>query len=93
MDDDGRQAWGITRRLRKYRGRMTQIIHEESCAPQHTKNETKWVNENIANTIKEIYHDTKYTARLESKRNFTAELVKFAIGAVVLLTLIGMMFG
>ena len=82
-DLKGHSAWGITNRLKRYRGRMVQMIHEDACVPQLTKHEPIYQNHTLQHTMEERYQNAYNEINKKNKRNMNIETFKFAILASI----------
>lgn len=78
-DLKGHSAWGITGRLKRFRGKMVQVIHEDACVPQLTKHEPKYTNPTLQHTMEERYQDAFNEINRKNKKNMNLEVFKFAV--------------
>lgn len=93
IDHQTRQAWAISKRLRrKFRGGIRQIIYEDSCAPQGFFGVDKWVSTNIIRIVQECYFHSMYEVSAQNRRDIK-EYTLIIIAGIVFICIAVMMIG
>jgi len=91
IDEAARCAWGITKNLKPFRGRMTQLIAVDSCVPQLTIGEEAFTDPDIEATRDECYQRAFTDAENSSAETRNYKMLQWGLGlsfSLVVITMI-----